>query len=337
LQRGNWVENRERDSTGIEILKTGRAGTGRCNMKCVFCEWWKNDIPELPTKKALSVIDSVCNLGVPFFDFSGGEPLLRKDLIILAKRVASYGCLVSMNTNGTLLNKYRVSKIADVFDTVVVSLDGPKDVHDKIRGIAGTYDKAVEAIRLLKANGVRIGVNSVATLWNINILPKFFEELRSLVDFVQVQPIHPYPPSPEKIPSQQQVSELLDYLMNLKRSDPGFLVVPTEFLKGFEQFFNGKIPKICHAGELYFAINPEGNLLACPARSDLFLGNTLTDSVVEILKKRDNEEWHKVSACRGCWLECTVGVSLLLKNPLKETSQLIGLWTSRKKKAVQNI
>jgi len=324
--------------TGFLKFKTGRPRplfasynvTGRCNMKCIFCEWWKNDIPELSTKKALAAIDSVCNLGVPFFDLSGGEPLLRKDLIVLAKRVASHGCLVSMNTNGTLLDEDRVSEIADVFDTVVVSLDGPKEVHDKIRGVTGTYDKAVEAIRLLKANGVRAGVNSVATPWNIDILPQFIEELRSLADFAQVQPIHPYPPSPENVPSEQQVSQLLGYLVNLKRSDPGFLVVPTEFLKGFEKFFKGEVPKICHAGELYIAINPEGKLLACPARSDLLLGNTLTDSVDEVLKKCDSEGWRKVSACSGCWLECTVGVSMLLKNPLNEASQLVGLWTSRK-------
>jgi len=321
--------------TGFLKFKTGRAMplfasynvTGKCNMKCIFCEWWKNDIPELSTKKALRAIDAVCNLGVPFFDLSGGEPLLRKDLIILAKRVASHGCLVSMNTNGTLLNESRVSEIANVFDTVVVSLDGPKEVHDKIRGVPGTYEKAIEAIRLLNANGVRVGVNSVATPWNIGILPQFIKELHNKVDFAQVQPMHPYPPSPENSPSSKQVSKLLDYLLNLKRTDPSFLVVPTEFLKGFEQFFRGKAPKICHAGELYVAINPEGKLLACPARSDITLGDTLCGSVDDVLKKRDSEGWRKVSVCRGCWLECTVGVSMVLKNPLKEVSQLVGLWT----------
>jgi len=324
--------------SGFLKFKTGRPTpifasynvTGRCNMKCVFCEWWKNEIPELPTKKALAAIDAVCSLGVPFFDLSGGEPLLRKDLIVLAKRVASHGCLVSMNTNGTLLTKDRVSEIANIFDTVVVSLDGPKEVHDKIRGVTGTYEKAIEAIRLLKANGVRTGVNSVATPWNIDILPQFIEKLRSIADFAQVQPMHPYPPSPENVPNNQQVSTLVDYLMNLKYSDPSFLVVPTEFLTGFEQFFKAKAPKICHAGELYVAINPEGKILGCPARSDLSLGNTLTDSVDEVLKNRNSESWQKVSTCKGCWLECTVGVSMMLKNPLTEASQLVGLLTSRK-------
>jgi MoaA/NifB/PqqE/SkfB family radical SAM enzyme len=305
--------------------------TGRCNMRCVFCEWWKTTTPELSTKNAIAAIDAVCNLGVPFFDLSGGEPLLRKDLTTLATRAANHGCLVSMNTNGTLLNESRVSMVADTFDLVVISLDGPKEVHDRIRGVAGTYDKAVEAIKLLKAHGVRVGVNSVVTPWNITILPQFIEELRSQVDFVQVQPIHPYPPPAENTPSEKAVSMLMNYLLRLKHSDPGLLGVPTEFIKGFKAFFRSKAPKICHAGELYVGVNPSGQLLACPARSDIVLGDILSGSVGDILKeKRDSEGWRKVSSCRGCWLECTVGVSMVLENPLKEASQLISLWTSRK-------
>jgi MoaA/NifB/PqqE/SkfB family radical SAM enzyme len=305
--------------------------TSRCNMKCSFCDWWKMNMPELPTKKALTAIDEVCSLGVSFFDLSGGEPLLRKDLLILARKASSYGCLVSMNTNGTLLKSGRASEIADVFDVVVVSLDGPKEIHDKIRGVAGTYDKAIEAIKLLKARGVRVGVNSVVTPWNIEILPRFIEELRSLVDFAQVQPIHPYPPPPQNTPSHEAISKLLDYLLKLKRSDPSFLAVPTDFVKSFELFFDGKAPKICHAGELYVAIDPMGRLLACPARADVVLGNLLTDSAGEILKeKRKSEGWLKVSSCEGCWLECTVGVSMVLENPLKEAPHFISLWASRR-------
>jgi MoaA/NifB/PqqE/SkfB family radical SAM enzyme len=305
--------------------------TSRCNMKCSFCDWWKMNMPELPTKKALNVIDQVCSLGVPFFDLSGGEPLLRKDLSTLAKKASSYGCLVSMNTNGTLLKSGRASEIADAFDVIVVSLDGPKEIHDKIRGVVGTYDKAIEAIKLLKSRGVRVGVNSVVTPWNIEILPQFIEELHSLVDFAQVQPIHPYPPPPQNKPSHEAVSKLLDYLLKLKRSDPSFLAVPTDFVKGFELFFDGKTPKICHAGELYVAIDPMGRLLACPARADVVLGNLFTDSAGEILKeKRKSEGWLKVSSCEGCWLECTVGVSMVLENPLKEAPNFISLWASRR-------
>ena len=306
--------------------------TSRCNMRCVFCEWWKNDIPELSTKQALETIDAVCSLGVPFFDLSGGEPLLRKDLTILAKRVSSHRCLVSMNTNGTLLDENRIDEVASVFDMVVVSLDGPKEVHDKIRGVPGTYEKAIKAIELLKANDIKVGVNSVATPWNIDVLPQFIDGLRGFVDFAQIQPIHPYPPPSENVPQNKQVSSLINYLLNLKQSDPSFLVEPTNFLKGFSAFFSGKAQKICHAGELYIAINPSGKLLACPARSDIFLGDILREPIDELLKKRqDAKDWHKVSACKGCWLECTVGTSMVLENPLKEASQFVGLLKSSKK------
>jgi MoaA/NifB/PqqE/SkfB family radical SAM enzyme len=298
-------------------------------MRCTFCEWWKNDISELSTKNALAVIDAVCSTGVSFFDLSGGEPLLRKDLLVLAKRIASHGSLVSMNTNGTLLNEKNVAGVAEVFDTVIISLDGTKEIHDKIRGVPGTYEKAVKALQLLKARRVKVGVNSVVTPWNIDTLPQLIEALRSYVDFAQVQPMHPYPPSPENLPSKKQVSNLSNYLLKLKHHDPGFLAVPTKFIKGFEQFFKGKIPKICHAGLLYVAINPEGKLLACPARSDIILGDTLNISVDDSLKNRNSEGWNKVQTCKGCWLECTVGVSMILKNPLSEASQLVGLWRKR--------
>jgi MoaA/NifB/PqqE/SkfB family radical SAM enzyme len=305
--------------------------TSRCNMRCFFCDWWKMKPLELPTRKALTAIDEVCSLGVPFFDISGGEPLLRKDIDTLARRASSHGCLVSMNTNGTLLTSSRVSEIANAFDAVVVSLDGPKEIHDKIRGVDGTYDKAVEAIKLLKAYGTRVGANSVVTPWNIKILPQFIEELRNLVDFAQIQPVHPYPPPPQNKVPPEEVSRLLDYLLRLKRSNPGFLVVPTNFVKGFKPFFNGEAPKICHAGELYVAIDPTGRLLACPARADVALGDILTHSAGEILvNKTGSDGWRKVSLCQGCWLECTVGVSMILENPIKEAPHFISLLASRK-------
>ena len=117
--------------------------------------------------------------------------------------------------------------------------------------------------------------------------------------------------------------------MKLKDSNPGILAVPTEFIKGFRSYFNIESKKICHAGELYVAINPEGKLLACPARSDILLGNILDTSVGSLIQNKKNNEWKKVFECKGCWLECTVGVSMLLSNPLVEFSNLLSLWRNK--------
>ncbi|MCS7124977.1 MAG: radical SAM protein [Candidatus Bathyarchaeota archaeon] len=306
--------------------------TGRCNLRCVYCDWWKMVKPELPTGKALAVIDNLCSLGVAFFDFSGGEPLLREDLTILAGRASAHNCLVSVNTNATLLKRRKTSKIADAFDVVVVSMDGPEKLHDKIRGVSGVFQRAVETIKALKSRGVKVGVNSVISPYNIDIFPSFVEEIRSMVDFMQVQPVHPYPPPPENRLPADKVAALQECLLNLKREEPAFLAVPTDFIRGFSLFFEGKTPKICDAGRLYVAIDPCGNLLACAARGDVVLGNLLEASAEDILlgKVEDVKNgWVKVASCGGCWLECTVGVSMTVRN-LKEAFRIAGLsWVFR--------
>ena len=322
---------------GILKFKMGRSSplfvsynvTGKCNLHCIFCDWWKNSVHELPTKQSLEVIDSVCSLGVPFFDLSGGEPMLRKDLIILAKRIQSYGSLVSMNTNGTLLKDKIVKKMAKVFDTVVVSLDGPKQIHDKIRGVTGTYNQAMKGIKQLRINGIRTGINTVLTPWNIDFLPEFLEKIRSKVDFIQIQPIHCRNQSTNNNFEKVQLSSFINYLLDLKHSEPGLIAVPSEFIKGFQMYIDRRFNKICDAGKLYIAINPEGKLLACPARSDLVIGNLLMDSIHDSLKYRSNDGWREVNKCRGCWLECTVGVSMLLRKPFNEIPQIIRIWMNK--------
>ena len=143
--------------------------------------------------------------------------------------------------------------------------------------------------------------------------------------------MNPYPVLREKDRNNNQVSSFIESLIFLKKSKPGFLGIPKEFIIGFSQFFNGESPKICHAGELYIGLDPEGKILACPARSDLFLGDAIKDSIEEVLRKKNNKEWRKVLSCKGCWLECTVGVSMLINNPLSESSELLNFVLSHSK------
>jgi MoaA/NifB/PqqE/SkfB family radical SAM enzyme len=230
-----------------------------------------------------------------------------------------------MNTNGTLLKRSKASQIAKAFDVIAVSIDGPKEIHDKIRGVTGIYQKSIEAVKLLRACGVKVGVNTVISPWNVKVLPHFVEELRSLVDFVQVQPIHPYHPPPENRPPPQEILRLQEYLLKLKSEDPGFLAVPADFIRGFRLFFEGKAPKICHAGKLYVAVDPSGRLLACGARGDVVLGSLLEHSADVLLRREvKSDGWLNVASCRGCWLECTVGVSMTIGEPLKEARYMAG-------------
>jgi MoaA/NifB/PqqE/SkfB family radical SAM enzyme len=297
--------------------------SGRCNLNCAFCEWPNLKLPELNTNEALTVIDKVCDLGIPFLQFGGGEPMLRKDLPLIAKRASCYGCFVGMNTNGTLLNRFNVSEMADSFDSISVSVDGPRELHDKFRGAKGTFDKAFEAIKLLRAERVNVGVNVVVAPWNIELLPGFIEWLSGVVDFASLQPIHPYPPPTQNRPSAKAIFDLAQFLREFRHRHPRFLAVGAGFLERFKDFFDGCCPKICHAGELYIAIDSMGGLIPCSARRDVVLGNVLERSPKDILHDRmKNPDWFKIPNCGGCWLLCTSESSLAMQRPLREVVSL---------------
>ena len=96
----------------LKLLNAHYFLTSRCNLKCSFCMRPLRS-PELSTQEALKVVDGVCRLAIPFFHFSGGEPLLRKDLTLLAKRAADNGCIVGLSTNGTLFNQGKPAKLRE--------------------------------------------------------------------------------------------------------------------------------------------------------------------------------------------------------------------------------
>jgi len=307
-----------------KILSVDYLLTSRCNLRCSFC-LRPSLSSELSTQKALKVVDESCRLAPPLFHFSGGEPLLRKDLPVLANRASDEGCIVGLSTNGTLFNRSKAEKIARVFDRIGISIDGFQQIHDKYRGM-GTFKKAVQAIKWLKSFGAEVGVYVIIAPWNIEVVPNFIEWLRNevRVNFVLVQPVHPYPPPSENRPLHEAVLRLSNYLVRLKRTDPNFLVVPMNFIKGIESFFDGKVPKICHAAELYIAIDPLGNLLACPGRSDIVLGNILDTPINEILNDKTNtSDWFKVETCQGCWLNCTTQASMIVSISYTEVLHLI--------------
>jgi len=122
--------------------------------------------------------------------------------------------------NATLFKNSKASDIANAFDVITVSTDGPREIHDKHRGVNGSFDKAIEAIKVLKAYKVR----------------EFIEQLQGLVDFTAIQPIHPYPTLLKNKLSTKAALNITNYLLKLKHEHPNFVVVPSDIIKGFEPF-----------------------------------------------------------------------------------------------------
>jgi heme d1 biosynthesis protein len=151
----------------------------RCNLTCRHCYSISadKDFPgELSTREVYDVMDDLRAFGVPVLILSGGEPLLRPDIYDIATRAKQMGFYVGLSSNGTLIDATNIGRIAGVgFDYVGISLDGIRDTHDKFRRRVGAYDLSLDAIRLARDAGIRIGVRFTLTQHNEHDLPALLQ------------------------------------------------------------------------------------------------------------------------------------------------------------------
>jgi Fe-coproporphyrin III synthase len=152
--------------------------TGRCNLQCLHCYAGSRDgeyTDELTTEEGKSLIDDLASFGVPVILFSGGEPLMRKDLPELAHHATEKGMRAVISTNGTLIT----SKMARILKEtglsyVGVSLDGIEETNDQFRGAKGAYKMALEGIHNCQNEGIKVGLRFTISKRNAGEVPAIF-------------------------------------------------------------------------------------------------------------------------------------------------------------------
>jgi Fe-coproporphyrin III synthase len=122
----------------------------RCNCRCVMCDIWKRETSDQMRAQDLERHRaSLANLGVRQVVLTGGEPLMHSDLAALCNFFREQQIHLTLLTTGLLLYK-RAEDVATLFDDVIISLDGPQEIHDSIRRVSGAYNlihKGVTAVR----------------------------------------------------------------------------------------------------------------------------------------------------------------------------------------------
>ena len=155
--------------------------TRRCNLKCVHCYAHAKDIPhdnELTTEEGKRLIDDLAGFGVPVILFSGGEPMLRKDLPELAGYAVNRGIRAVISTNGTLITAEKAKILKDIgLSYVGVSLDGMEEIHDRFRGMKGAFRQAMEGIRNCQDTGIKVGLRFTINKFNVAEIPAIFDLL----------------------------------------------------------------------------------------------------------------------------------------------------------------
>ena len=146
----------------------------RCNLTCKHCYSISTDkdFPgELSTQEIFDVMDDLKNFGVPVLILSGGEPLLRPDIFEISHRAKDMGFYVGLSTNGTLIDEAKIEDIAKVgYDYLGVSIDGLRETHDKFRRREGAFDLSMNAIRLARDAGIKVGLRFTMTQDNVHEL-----------------------------------------------------------------------------------------------------------------------------------------------------------------------
>ncbi len=118
--------------------------TNRCNYSCPYCDRWDGRGRTLKTDELISMLDEMAAMGTRRVIFTGGEPLIRKDIFDLINRAKTHGFKVNVNTNGTLVPKF-MDRLKAI-DGMTISIDGDHVTHDRIRG-DGAFDAAIAAVR----------------------------------------------------------------------------------------------------------------------------------------------------------------------------------------------
>jgi len=171
--------------------------TSNCNLKCDMCNLWRN-----PKKEEFDfdlfkkVVDDLSKSGCYYLSFTGGEPLVAKNIFEMLAYSKERIPFVHMVTNGQLVTKDLAKRLSKTnLDEISISLDGLEKTHDKIRGVKGSFKKALESLQNLKtyAPNVDLVVNTIISPENIDDLPEVVELVERMRLKHQFQPLNKHP------------------------------------------------------------------------------------------------------------------------------------------------
>jgi AdoMet-dependent heme synthase len=159
--------------------------TKGCNLRCVHCRATATELSsptDLPTDRAIEIIDQIAAFANPILVLSGGEPLYRADIFDLASYATKKGIRVALATNGTLVTRDVAKRIVDSgVKRVSISLDGADAAtHDTFRGIPGAFDAAIYGMKNLQTLGMSVQINMTIAKHNGKQLPAVLELAKRL-------------------------------------------------------------------------------------------------------------------------------------------------------------
>ncbi|MBN1356091.1 radical SAM protein [bacterium] len=304
--------------------------TLRCNLRCGFCGLWRRGgSREMYLQNYITAADKLKKMGAARIVLTGGEPLLRTDIVEITAAFARRGFSTTLLTNGTLADRERLLALKRAgLNDIGISLDScDPETQDDICGRKGVWEKAVSTIREsvdIFHPGI-VEVLTTVTSRNLTAIPDIVEfVVRDLKAWAVINPVNIPSPghsilsagSPDltfPLPPRQ-VDRVFDTLRTMKRS--GYrILVSNRFLEESRSYLkSGRYRWKCHAGERYLTVFPNGSISPCsdtPA-----IANILELSPGDFRKKAFRDQARKIrDACDGCIFSCWREASYLFTKP----------------------
>ena len=286
--------------------------TNKCNSKCSYCGYRNRKQNDLSLKEIKIIIDTICKLGIERIGFWGGEPLIRKDIEQIIDYALSKDLYITLDTNGYLA-KEKINTLKKV-NHVIISFDGEKKCHDANRG-PDTFEKAVNAIKLMHENRIKFSTITVLTKNNIhkeNI--DFILDLSKKYNFsTTFQILHHNSTIGQNniniLPTNEQYKKILRYIYDCKKNNN--LIASSnnyfKYLLSWSDLHEGCSDKKtnikCMSVNSYFNIDTDGKVYPCSVLIDEISGiNYNSKNLIRDLKKL-KESFNCKSCVCGCFVE----------------------------------
>ncbi len=250
--------------------------TYRCNLRCRHCHLWKiKEEKRLSKDRIFEVLEELRSLGGKYVSFSGGELFLLRESFEILSRAKSLGFRVAANSNGWLLDRKNAEKLAGTgIDTIFLSLDGPKEIHDWIRGVEGAWERVMAAIKNIREAGKRpmVFVNITLNRKNLPYLPQTIEmAIGQGAQGVTIEPVHSiekYSPEQDLGLRPQDAELLAEKIEEVLERFSKYLPHFHAYLRKFPEFIMNpeKVKRSFRCIAAYFSvqIHPNGDVHPCP-------------------------------------------------------------------------
>lgn len=268
----------------------------RCNSRCVTCDYWRHGRSDVTLESITRMLPEFEKLGTRTALISGGEPLLNPEWPAIAEALRARGIDLWLLTSGLSLAKH-ASRVAPLFQTITVSLDGTcAETYAAIRGL-DAFEKVCEGVRAAVAAGASVGLRVTLQRANFRELPRFVKLAHELgarqVSFLAVDVSNPHAFARLEEFSHglalraEDLPVLDDLLERLEREHADdfrrrFIAESPLKLRGLRAYFaallqRGKFPPVrCNAPEFSAVVGVDGRVAPCFFIPGPALGSSVT-------------------------------------------------------------